>query len=418
MKIVIHLLALYVFLETSKSFMLKAQQLSPPMNIGRIETKPSINKSADGLRGVACLSVVLHHFIAAFLPFLLHKSYPTVFEAKLTPSLFDDLCSSPMTIWFLSGNFAVAIFFVLSGYVLSSPYYREERSSLILKKRFLGRYLRLNLPVAASIVISMVLYSCRHYTNLQASEISGSQWLACYFPSKISYMRGLADMVWKSIVLGDACFNTVLWTLKTEFIGSLILLGFYIFKPKKRSLLLWIGLFLCLYWCYGKQALFFFAIMLGSLLHAVHIPKKWHLLLVITALYLGAFQFENIIYNFLPQVGPFKKSDFYITIGAILLVAPIVQGCGKKIFESGIFQFFGKISFSLYLLHFLVLCSFSCSLYCLLPKTDLALILNFFLYFSVSVLLSLVFYLYIDLPAIRFARYCSRFFINKKISVT
>lgn len=406
-----------VFLETSKSFMLQAQQLSPPMNIGRIETKPSINKSADGLRGVACLSVVLHHFIAAFLPFLLHKSYPTVFEAKLTPSFFDDLCSSPITIWFLSGNFAVAIFFVLSGYVLSSPYYREERSSLILKKRFLGRYLRLNLPVAVSIVISMVLYSCRHYTNLQASAISGSQWLAYYFPSKLSYVRGLADMVWKSIVLGDACFNTVLWTLKIEFIGSLILLGFYILKPKQRSLLLWIGLFLCLYWCYGKQALFFFAIMLGSLLHAVHIPKKWHLVLVITALYFGAFQFENIIYHFLPQVGPFKKSDFYITIGAILLVAPIVQGFGKKIFESGILQFFGKISFSLYLLHFLVLCSFSCSLYLFLPQTCLGLILNFFLYLLLAISCSRLFYQYVDKPAIMLAHRFSDFFINLKTSM-
>ncbi|MFZ4115998.1 MAG: acyltransferase family protein [Chthoniobacterales bacterium] len=372
------------------------------------------NKNADGLRGIACLSVVLHHFIAAFLPFLLHKDYPTVFAAQEQSSLFVEFFSSPVMTLFYSGHFAVVIFFVLSGYVLAAPYYTRDDASLVLQKRLWGRYLRLNIPVAASIALSLLLYSCRKYYNLPASALSGSQWLAHYFPPCLSYVTGIQDMLWKSLVLGDATFNTTLWTLKTEFIGSVCLLLFYILKPKKKTLLPWIFFLLLLYFCYQKNFIFLFAIMMGSLLNAVTIPKRCFPLLVLGGLYLGAFQFENQLYDFLPIVGPWKKKDFYATIGAILLVAPIVQGYGRKLFESRLFQFLGTISFSLYLLHFLVLCSFSCALYLFLHHTFLALLFNFFLYLLIAVFFAILFERYIDKPAIALAHRVANFLLNLK----
>ena len=51
-----------------------------------------------------------------------------------------------------NGNFAVCIFFVLSGYVLSRPYYFGNRLET-LRERHLKRYLRLSIPIAASVFI-------------------------------------------------------------------------------------------------------------------------------------------------------------------------------------------------------------------------------------------------------------------------
>ena len=221
-------------------------------------------------------------------------------------------------------------------------------------------------------------------------------------------------MAWKSVVSGDATFNTTLWTLKIEFIGSILLLLFYLLKPREKSFITWLFLFYFIFENYGKDSLFLLVIMMGSLLHAFTIPKKWVPFVILIALYFGAFQFENRYYDFLPLVGVFKKKDFYTTIGAILLVAPIVQGYGKKFFQNRILQFLGKISYSLYLLHFLILCSLSCVFYLFLPHTFLALLLNFFLYSLISVLVSVVFYKYVDKPAITISHHFSNFLLNLK----
>ncbi len=59
---------------------------------------------------------------------------------------------------FYNGHFAVLIFFVLSGYVLTMPYYNQDESSGVLSKRLWGRYLRLNIPIFFAISISYVVY--------------------------------------------------------------------------------------------------------------------------------------------------------------------------------------------------------------------------------------------------------------------
>ena len=44
------------------------------------------NKWADGLRGIAALNVAVDHFVAAFLPMMLHKNYPAIFAENSHPS--------------------------------------------------------------------------------------------------------------------------------------------------------------------------------------------------------------------------------------------------------------------------------------------------------------------------------------------
>ena len=110
---------------------------------------------ADGLRGLAALNVVISHFMAAFTPFLMHYNYPETFPAGQM-STFSTILNLPIFTILYNGHFAVLIFFVLSGYVLARPYYLDKSHSL--KNRLWGRYLRLNLPIAVSLLISFFLY--------------------------------------------------------------------------------------------------------------------------------------------------------------------------------------------------------------------------------------------------------------------
>ncbi len=191
------------------------------------------NRSVDGLRGIAAFNVAVSHFVAAFLPSMLHKNYPSIFAKNHHPSGLFDVLTSPMVSIFYNGHFAVLIFFVLSGYVLTMPYYNQDESSGVLSKRLWGRYLRLNIPIFFAISISYVVYVSGLYLNVHAADMSGStEWLKNFFPSGILLSDAVKESVFQSIIFGNSALIPPLWTLKIEFIGSLYVLLFYISEAK------------------------------------------------------------------------------------------------------------------------------------------------------------------------------------------
>ncbi|WP_443147193.1 acyltransferase family protein [Paenibacillus sp. KACC 21273] len=80
-------------------------------------------KYLDGLRGLAALIVVISHFVVAFYPSLYNGSIDSVHTQK---SLELWISKSPFNL-FYNGNFAVCVFFVLSGYVLSYKFFITKR---------------------------------------------------------------------------------------------------------------------------------------------------------------------------------------------------------------------------------------------------------------------------------------------------
>jgi len=373
-------------------------------------------KSADGLRGVAALAVAISHFMSAFFPMLRHKSHPTVFPENLNPSVLFEIMASPVVGIFYSGDTAVFVFFVLSGYVLTIPYFNGD-ASLPLKRRLYGRYLRLNLPIAAAVMLSYLAYRLHLYQNTAASSLSGSLWLQNYFPGGISLTTMVEEGSFKSILLGRWTFDPPLWTLRIEFIGSLFLLLYYLAKPQHKTVLPAAIVFLLLYAIYPGDFLFFMAIFMGSFLNRVLLSKKWTWAVFITGFYFGAFQFQCCIYDFLPSirlsdVETLDKKSFYVCTGAVLMTAAIVNGFGRRVLESRFAQFLGGISFSLYLLHFIVLSSLACVMYIKLPKTPFYFLLTFMAYIVTCCVASKIFSITVDKPAIaishKFSNYLFR----------
>ncbi|ARO67779.1 acyltransferase [Xylella fastidiosa subsp. pauca] len=378
------------------------------------------NRSVDGLRGIAAFNVAVAHFVGAFLPSMLHKNYPSLGKNQHPSGLFDVL-TSPMVSIFYNGHFAVLIFFVLSGYVLTMPYYTQGESSGVLSKRLWGRYLRLNIPICFAISISYVVYVSGLYLNVPAADMSGSiEWLKNFFPSGISLSDAVKESVFQSIIFGNSALIPPLWTLKIEFIGSLYVLLFYISKPKRYTFVSVLMVLLLIYAIHKQDSIYFYAIFLGSFLNQLKKSSRLKVVFFFIGFYFGGFQFENSIYNFLPRVmvgdlEVWDKKTFYNLIGACFITASVVQGFGEKILQWRIPQFLGGISFSLYLLHFVVLCSFSSYVYVSLPMGRTSVLLNFASYVLVCVLVSFIFEKYIDKPSINISHQFSKKIFSKQV---
>ncbi len=90
----------------------------------------------DGLRGLAAFIVVIYHHFYGFYPKFLYPSEDKVLT---------QLSGSPLNI-FYNGNFAVYIFFILSGYVLTYKFFKTRNYGIIISSAA-RRYIRLLVPV-------------------------------------------------------------------------------------------------------------------------------------------------------------------------------------------------------------------------------------------------------------------------------
>ena len=366
------------------------------------------DRSADGLRGMAAFNVAICHFVSAFLPAILHKNYPSVFSESIEKSAIFNFLTSPAVTLFFNGHFAVVLFFVISGYVLTIPYYAKNEKTVI-QKRLWARYLELNIPIAVAIFLSYAAYKFGLYVNIPASEVSGSAWLGNYFKDGISFSSALKEASFASILFGVGTFIPPLWTLKIEFIGSLYLLLFYLVKPTHKTILPMAVVLLFLAANHGNDAIYYTGIFVGSLFNMFRLKRGIVVMSFVLGAYFGAFQFKSVFYEILPSVSFFGISSsadksIYNTVGAILMTVAVVNGFGRKFFEFRFIQFLGRISYSMYLLHFVILCSLSSFVYLLLPNDNLSLLFNFALYIAVCFMVSSIFEKYIDRRAIDISR--------------
>ena len=373
------------------------------------------NLSADGLRGTAALCVAISHFITAYLPTMMHKTHPSLFQENKNPSTLFEIFTSPLFSIFYNGHFAVLIFFVLSGYVLTLPYFTDSASSrTILSKRLWGRYLRLNLPIAAAIAISFLVYQLGFYHNISAAQLSGSStWFDLFYQPGITALMAIKEGVYSSILLGQSQLLPPVWTLKIEFIGSLYILLFYILKPKNKLLLPTIIVFGLLYAFHKESSIYFLAIFFGSFISLIKVSTNTRAILFCFGVYLGGFQFDSALYDYLPKILAWERKTFYNSLGAIFLTTAVVNGFGEKFFTSKIIQFLGKISFSIYLLHFIILCSISSFIYLTLPQKEIYLAINFVVYIALCFVFSKLFEVSVDRLSIRAAHRFSTYIFRR-----
>lgn len=326
----------------------------------------------DGLKGMGALMVYLCHFVysfyyAAYTLIPMHVNTGTGIELWIgkTPLNF-----------FFNGNAAVTLFLVLSGFVLCLSYFQtKERRRL--KVGAVKRYFRLmpmifmvNLLVFAGMYLEL-------YRNAEAAVFTKSiPWLQDFNQFEPKLSGAAFESLLGCFIMGSNDYNGVLWTIPYLFWGALLvyLLAYFAGENHLRYILygivpfviyksMWINIFF----------VYFTPVFLGFVLCDFFCTQerwvKWYrryLFLPAASFLLGFYllsypsiglDLPGTIYAFLPQ----QYGVYYHIIGAFLMTAGVL-GCGwlQWFFSRKPFLYMGKISYSLYLLHFPVIATFSC----------------------------------------------------------
>lgn len=156
----------------------------------------------EGLRGLACLIVVLDHCVNSFLP----EARFTNFDGRFS-GIYRMIASSPLN-FIYSGATPVLLFFILSGFVLSKKFI-ETGDGKILVRGSMKRYFRLLGPVLTS--------SLAMYVSIKYAASIGMLDASQYTLSNTLYQSFIGAFIDTKPLI-----NSPLWTMRFEFIGSLI----------------------------------------------------------------------------------------------------------------------------------------------------------------------------------------------------
>ncbi|GFP74248.1 acyltransferase family protein [Clostridium fungisolvens] len=360
-------------------------------------------KYLDGIRGLAALSVVIFHFVRNFYPTLDNANINQIHTNGNIEILF---ATTPLNLLY-NGNFAVCIFFILSGYVLSYKFFATKNDEVIVSSAF-KRYFRLLIPVLFSVLL---YFAC--IQSLPTGEK--------YFGNRDGFTLGKA--LYESFIgilfYGESTFNSALWTMSIEFIGSFIVFAFCAIFGKSNKRIIAYLLAIIIFW-----NSYYLAFILGMLLSDISsfdkftIKKAIYILpLFFLSIYTSSFPtninikenstigIDLTIYSFLNYI--VKGYLFWHIVGAFILIFILINV--KKLqsfFSLKIFEFLGKISFSMYITHLLVIIFFSRDFFELVHKHlgyNYSALVTFVISLGLIIVISYPTYYFVDRFSVKFA---------------
>ena len=386
----------------------------------------------DGLRGLAACQVVLLHYVTACLPGL----------GMVNPALMRHaweyiVAASPLFV-LLNGYDAVYLFFLMSGVALTCSFSRENLAMAGWAAR---RLVRLGVPMAASVLLGYALISAFPLAHVEAAAVTGSQpWLGALSPREPAIRMALHQIVLDGMILGTTpeslapawlvsalglrryataeSFNVPLWTLHLEFASSLLVIGLVAARaglPRRRHLALSLALTAAL----ANSPLCLFA--LGHLAApAILRDRPWPFrravggaLLALGLVLCAGQPWQPIRWLDAhlpgPLIGPRMDAMRLQALLAVILVfaglamLPVARGWLARPAA----RWMGRLSFSLYLVHFPVLFTLVSTLFLAIHERVpywLALAVCGVAGVTVSVVLAMIFERWIDRPAIRLSR--------------
>jgi peptidoglycan/LPS O-acetylase OafA/YrhL len=352
----------------------------------------------DGLRGVAAAVVVIFHYLALLHPGLLpHYS--------VQPPVLSD---TPVAVLW-NGTFAVFVFFVLSGYVMAAAAKRRQDrfwSNIVV------RYFRLAVPAAVSVLLALALLSFfpTAADDLAASQANPSEWIdytlqAPLPPVTTAVYDGLIGSFWS----GGSKFNNVLWTMQIELVGSAVLFAVYWASGRSHlRLALMVGLFAAVSLLFLRDA--YLCFVSGALLYEARgrglldrLPASAGLWALVAGIVLGAPGDGTAerwgLVGWPDRLTPGVDYGLVPVLAATLIVLSVLTlGKMTRVLKHGVLQWFGQVSFALYLIHVPLLYTVVAAAH-LAPHIPEPIV--FTMYLGVTLLMAQWFTLFVDAPVIR-----------------
>lgn len=364
----------------------------------------------DGLRGLAALQVVVHHYTLAFAP------------GRIGQLRFA-----------ADGETAVYLFFLMSGFVLTQSFEKAPRRVGV---NLLRRVIRLGLPALAATLLAAALVLPASDLAHRAAIASGSDWLRQSMEALMENpLRVLAaDVSGLSLLAGysdtgliaapflsaiDAAINPPLWSLHIELWGSVwVLLLVWL---RDRSNLLHAVALLGSVFVFGTNPLVLFTIAClyrqlartnrfrrlteGRMNNAIGLPLiVCGILLCTISLIPPAFQIGWMPTGLL-QTSYWLHSHKLLG-AAVMFAGVLIAPFAQRMLDLGLPRLLGRLSFPIYLVHWPVM--ITCGSFVYLQARPLgetaAAIAALAAGMAITFVCAIGFEYLVDLPAIRASR--------------
>lgn len=372
--------------------------------------------SLESVRGLAALAVAMSHFIGFFPPIAYQGSV-----GGLMGALFID---TPL-VAFINGVFAVTVFFVLSGFVLSYGFFRREAD---LVSATLKRYFRL-MPVAfVSVLLAFVLLKLHLFQNT-FEVIPIATWRNENITLLQAIWEGIAGIFIMNTNPDRAVFtlNPVLWTIYYELLGSVLVYAILSLTGKDpRRLfvyLLAIVVFLNTYFVgfiVGIVLADVYCNRMDVVAKVTNLPVVYKIVALVAAVYFASFpafghaETLRTIYKpvlFLADSYDLNRSILYLIASFIVITLALTSRRLRGVLESRPLIYLGSVSYALYAVHYI-------ALGCIAPTVFLSLagkvsynksvLAAFVIYIIGSFVLAHIIYKYVDQPSLRLSKLIGR----------
>jgi peptidoglycan/LPS O-acetylase OafA/YrhL len=327
-------------------------------------------ESLEFVRGVAALIVVFWHTTLAFFP-----ERAGIF-ADLDQS--NSLSGSPVFA-LLNGGASVVLFFVLSGYVLTYSFFSTGECAGMIRTAQ-RRIPRLAFLTTFVCCLSWLLFALGAYYFAEAGVASRSPWLAGFgyaaeIPENRTLLSAFLQGAFWTFFRGDSYFNSSMWTMKWELVGSYLAFGlaFIVFNIKS---IIW------RYYIFGALVLyldisgntylvcFVVGVAFAEIKCRVNFEIRPSVLIpaLVVAFYLYGYSGvpNGIFWPVFQLSSSFSAVYVWLVSASIIMSACLFSRPVAKALSGRKSVFLGRISFPLYLVHVPVVCSAGSFVYLLL----------------------------------------------------
>lgn len=326
-----------------------------------ITTKTLRQPEWDGLRGVAALVVASTHYLGAFFPYAVFGDR-FVHSPKFDWEAFFFLPPFGLA---TAGSFAVCLFFVLSGYVLSQGHLGQGRDLALIFSALIKRPVRLGGIVLFTVLLGGICWWCGWYSNKLVADVTRcNEWFGSFWPGEFDRQE-FWSAVLTSLFGGAGRYNPPLWTIKIELYGSVYVYLFLLFFGGAKFR--WLFVLLLLFFLRNSPYFgFFLGVAMADLQHRSWVlgPKASSWLgcgLFLGFLYFSSYPayvsdgfLESSAYGSLPFRAPLFVG-YPMLAAAMLFASVILLYPLRRILSLPILTWVGNISYAFYALHFLVL---------------------------------------------------------------
>jgi peptidoglycan/LPS O-acetylase OafA/YrhL len=295
----------------------------------------------DALRGLAATVVVAYHIRRFY-----HYEDPTWYTAPV-----------------FSGRQAVIFFFVLSGYVLSLPNWRGQKTPY--RHYLLRRFVRIYLPFVVAAVASMML----------AANFCGRHLPLSAFYYEMWRVRVSPDIAMKQLLMWpEDWFNSAFWSLRYEMQMSILLPALCWVMRRVRPSMFTVALGAVvylqpqwihrLYWHFldmSFEVMLLFALGAALAYYAEPLQRIFHRMgawrwAVLTASTLLLCNYAEILSRGRMWEHIAERRNLFVGLGAagVLLCSLHMAPFARLLRHAGL-EYLGRISYSLYLTHLIAM---------------------------------------------------------------